>query len=371
MSKMSKKSWEGGVRNFASCAELEADFGAGHYFDGLPAQLELEKRLTKMMGQPAITTSRGMTAIASVLWTLTWADDVVICSDDVYPGTRALLGEWEKNQRLRKVVWFNPTDTIDLREKMAFEIQYQPNRRPLVFTETFGNAKQMRVADLPAVLSSCLDYDCYLVVDITFTPLFRPSGAPKLVTVASLTKYGQEGDLLMGGLIAAQTQVIDRIKATRAYQNSRLLPQIAEIYLDEITKAKLQQRYECQSRNTQVLAELCVAHPAVDHVWYPGLREHPQYELVQRDYNGRGGGTLYLQLKDGEVAARQVSDQLAAGKNNWQIAVSFAANDWRILPWIGWLRQHVDCDGLLRISPGRVNPNRNISAFREALDSLK
>ena len=55
--------------------------------------------------------------------------------------------------------------------------------------------------------------------------------------------------------------------------------------------------------NASALAEWLVAHPAVERVYYPGLKEHPGHEIAARQMRGGFGGMLSVRVKGGETAA--------------------------------------------------------------------
>jgi len=49
------------------------------------------------------------------------------------------------------------------------------------------------------------------------------------------------------------------------------------------------------------VAEWLRSHPRVSKINYPGLRDHPQYELAQHLFQGRGsGGVLSFEIKDAD-----------------------------------------------------------------------
>jgi cystathionine gamma-synthase len=52
------------------------------------------------------------------------------------------------------------------------------------------------------------------------------------------------------------------------------------------------------------LARRLAAHPAVEIVHYPGLPEHPEYELAQRQMPAGAGGVLAFELADAATAGR-------------------------------------------------------------------
>jgi cystathionine beta-lyase/cystathionine gamma-synthase len=58
--------------------------------------------------------------------------------------------------------------------------------------------------------------------------------------------------------------------------------------------------------NGLALAEFLNAHPKVQHVHYPGLPSHPQYELAQRQMRGFGG-MLAFELGSLDAARRMLN----------------------------------------------------------------
>jgi cystathionine gamma-lyase len=63
-------------------------------------------------------------------------------------------------------------------------------------------------------------------------------------------------------------------------------------------------RMQRHVESATALAERLARHPAVERVYYPGLKEHPQHTLAQKQMRG-GGGIVSLDLRGGEPAARR------------------------------------------------------------------
>jgi O-succinylhomoserine sulfhydrylase len=66
-------------------------------------------------------------------------------------------------------------------------------------------------------------------------------------------------------------------------------------------------RMQAHSQAAAELAEWLEAHPAVERVYYPGLKSHPQYELAQRQQSA-AGGIVGFEVKGGRDGAWQVID---------------------------------------------------------------
>jgi O-acetylhomoserine (thiol)-lyase len=70
-------------------------------------------------------------------------------------------------------------------------------------------------------------------------------------------------------------------------------------------------RMERHSQNALKIARFLTTHPAVVWVNYPGLPEHPQYELARKYHKGEDfGGILGFGLKGGAEAGRKFIDSL-------------------------------------------------------------
>ena len=60
--------------------------------------------------------------------------------------------------------------------------------------------------------------------------------------------------------------------------------------------------------NARLVADFLVGHDAIDRVFYPGLKNHPQHDLAMRQMRGFGGMVSFT-LKGGFEAARLVGQR--------------------------------------------------------------
>jgi cystathionine gamma-synthase len=65
----------------------------------------------------------------------------------------------------------------------------------------------------------------------------------------------------------------------------------------------LHARIRQHEENANLLARILSEHPAVDRVYYPGLRDHPGHELARRQQKGFGG-MVSFEITGGETAVR-------------------------------------------------------------------
>jgi cystathionine gamma-synthase/methionine-gamma-lyase len=62
-------------------------------------------------------------------------------------------------------------------------------------------------------------------------------------------------------------------------------------------------RVERQCANAAAIAQWLANHPAVAHVHYPGLSQHPDYAVAQRTLKGKYGAMLAFELRQPEKLA--------------------------------------------------------------------
>ncbi|MET0094530.1 MAG: PLP-dependent transferase, partial [Sedimenticola sp.] len=79
----------------------------------------------------------------------------------------------------------------------------------------------------------------------------------------------------------------------------------AWVFLKGLETLKL--RMEAHSRNAQQLAEWLETQPAIERVHFPGLRSHPQYDLMLRQQKGPGG-IVSFEVRGGKEAAWKLID---------------------------------------------------------------
>lgn len=69
-------------------------------------------------------------------------------------------------------------------------------------------------------------------------------------------------------------------------------------------------RMERHCDNALKVAQYLQAHPKVNWVNYAGLSDHPQHELIERDFGGRASGILSFGVQDGRAGGTRFIDAL-------------------------------------------------------------
>lgn len=243
----------------------------------------------------------GMAAIHAVFVALAGSGDSVVISDTVYGGTAALCNRTIPNMgiNMRWVDCNNPDEVEKAIDKTT----------KLIFVETPANPT-MKIIDMEAMADLARKHDIYLVVDNTFqTPyLQKPKRFGADIVMHSATKYlGGHGDLVAGLVTCDDDDVFTRLYHVVCDIGGIISPFNAWLLLRGIKT--LHVRMDAHCRNAMKIAEFLEAHPAVDTVWYPGLKSHPQYQLGQKQMSGPGG-VIAFEVKGGKEAGKIIMDSV-------------------------------------------------------------
>ena len=246
-----------------------------------PTRSALEANLAALEGGRAgFAFASGMAATNAVM-TLLRAGDHVIVSDNTYGGTFRLF-----DKVLRK--FGLEFSYVDAREPQNVEDAARPETR-MVFIETPTNPV-MSLVDISAVAEITRRRGVRLVVDNTFmSPYFqRPLELGADIVVHSTTKYLNGHSDSIGGAVILNDE--EDIRAMAFIQNSAgaiISPMDAWLVMRGTKTLAVRMRQH--DENGRMVARFLSEHPKVRHVYYPGLKSHPQHELARRQMTGFGG----------------------------------------------------------------------------------
>jgi len=251
-------------------------------------------------GVGAVITSSGMAAVTLAL-ELVPAGGKVLAAHDCYGGTWRLLDAWAKKGRF-DLRFADLTDPVALAESLAEE----PS---LVWVETPSNPL-LRITDIRHVAQAAHAAGALCVVDNTFLSpaLQQPLTLGADVVVHSTTKYiNGHSDVVGGAVVAREPEVADKLKWWGNCLGLTGAPFDSWLTLRGLRT--LNARLRVHQDNAAALADLLEQHPAVTHVFYPGLASHPQHALAERQQSGFGA-MLSFELAGGEGAVRAFLDGL-------------------------------------------------------------
>lgn len=269
------------------------------------------KKMAAMEGaEAALGVASGMAAIACAVEQIFINESEngghLITSQTVYGGTYALF----KNVLPRRGI---NTTFVDINDLKAVEAAITPKTK-MIYAETLSNPL-LAVSDLKGLSLICKRHNLKLVVDNTFAPMIvQPLLHGADVVIHSCTKYiSGSSDLIAGAIVGSQmfiSSLIDVNHGAVMLTGPVMDPRLAhELYL---RMDHLGIRLAAHSKMAQFFAEKM--KEAGLKVIYPGLKDHPQFQLL-RDMSGSDicGGILTLECKDAE-AARILATKLQTEK---------------------------------------------------------
>lgn len=245
---------------------------------GNPTRQALEGGIAALDGAArGFAYASGMAAITNLLLLFKSGDHLIV-TEDLYGGTCRLFDRIFTQYGLS----FSYVDTSDTAQVAAAIL---PSTKA-VFVETLTNPL-LKFADLRAISALCKRSNLLLIADNTFlTPyLLRPLDMGADIAVYSATKYLAGHNDTVAGLVTVK----DPALAEQVYfhQNSAgavLGPQDSWLTTRGIKTLAI--RMDRQQENAGRIAEWLAAHPRITKVYYPGLKDHPDHDLMGRESRG-------------------------------------------------------------------------------------
>jgi len=246
-----------------------------------PTRTAMEVNLASLEGgEHGIAFASGLAAIEAILKANLASGDHVVCGDNLYGGSERLFRFWE-----RYGIRFDYVNTSDIEVLRAAVLP----ATKLIYLETPTNPL-MQLTDLRAGAAIAAEVGALLVVDNTFaTPyLQRPLELGADLVVHSTTKYLNGHSDVVGGAVV--TRSADQNERLRYQQmTTGAVPGPLDCWLVLRATKTLHLRMRAHCAGARVIAAHLDEHPAVERVLYPGLADHPQYELASRQMSDFGG----------------------------------------------------------------------------------
>ncbi|MFC2130305.1 trans-sulfuration enzyme family protein [Bacteroidota bacterium] len=317
-------------------------------------------------GVKALGCSSGMAATHLIFTALLQAGDHVVCSESVYGPTTTILTTIHSRYNIEATF----VDTSDLE---AVKKAMKPNTK-LVFVETPGNPTLV-MSDLEEIAKIAHTNSAKLAVDNTFMSpvLQQPFKFGVDYVIHSMTKFlNGHADVVAGMLVLKKESEFPNFRKTLNHLGGVIDPFNAFLVHRGIKTLKIRMERHCL--NAMKIAEYLEQHPKVEWVMFPGLKNHPQYELGQKQMDGPGG-MIAFELKGGLGAGKILMDNVHV----WQLAVSLggvesliqhpASMTHSIMPKEAREKAHIT-DGLVRISVGIEDADELIKGLENGLDKI-
>ena len=260
-----------------------------------PTRSVLESVIAKLEnGSTGIAFGSGLAAIDAVIKLLKTGDEI-LAVDDIYGGAFRLFTQIYKKFGIH----VNYVDTTDV-ENVFNAIT---PKTKLIWIETPTNPT-LKITDIAAIAKIAESRRCLLCVDNTFASpaLQQPLSLGADIVVHSATKYlGGHSDLIAGLVVTKDEQLGEKIKFIQNASGAILAPFDSWLVIRGIETLSLRVKQHCL--NAQAVAEFLEQHPAVDKVYYPGLKTHPNHSIAKKQSRGFGGVVSFTLRNDTEEAA--------------------------------------------------------------------
>lgn len=244
-----------------------------------PTREYLEKTVADLeYGIDAFALTSGMAAI-TLLMELFEPGDHIIAERDLYGGSTRLFDNVSKKNGYQFTFINCSEDDI--------EQAIQENTKA-IYLETPTNP-MMNVSDIAAISEIARRHDLILIVDNTFlSPYFQnPLRLGADVVIHSGTKFlSGHNDTLAGFIVTDREDIAQKLRFLIKTTGSGLSPFDSWLVLRGIKTLGV--RMERAQQNAIDIARWLKSRKEVTDVFYPGLKEHPGYEVMKKQARGFG-----------------------------------------------------------------------------------
>jgi cystathionine beta-lyase/cystathionine gamma-synthase len=330
-----------------------------------PTRTRLEQNLAALEG--GITSrvfASGMAAINAIC-TMYKSGDHVVCGHNLYGGVPRLFNQVLAGYGME----FTYVDTSEVKN---LERAIRKKTR-MAYLETPTNPL-MALSDIEAISKVCRARNVELVVDNTFlSPYFQqPIALGADMVVHSTTKFlNGHSDGLGGVVVCTRPEHAEQLSFVQKTAGAILSP--FECWLVLRGVKTLAVRMEQHDRSGRVIAEFLVEHKKVKKVFYPGLPDHPQYQLAQKQMTGFGSMISFEtgSLSNANKMLRKVRVcSLAESLGGVETLISHPATMTHAGLGEKGRKQIGITDGMVRISVGIENVEDIIADLDQALAAI-
>lgn len=228
----------------------------------------------------ALCFASGMAATDTVMKLLKPGDEV-IATNDLYGGTYRIFEKIFSNYGIK--FHFVPMGDVS-----AAKAAINENTK-LIWLETPTNPL-LNIIDIRAFVAVAKAKGVKVVVDNTFATPFlqRPLDLGADIVVHSVTKYlGGHSDVVMGAIMLNDHDVKEELAFIQNSCGAVPGPQDAFLVLRGVKTLHLRMERHCQ--NAKLVAEFLNENENVDHVYWPGLKRHPNHDVAVKQMDDFGG----------------------------------------------------------------------------------
>jgi O-succinylhomoserine sulfhydrylase len=263
---------------------------------GNPTVTMFEERLGLLEGaKHCVATASGMAAVFAALASQVKAGDRVVASRALFGSCHYIVDELLPKYGVH-TNFVDGTDLIQWERALS-----EPTAA--VFLETPSNPT-LEIIDLERVAEMAHVAGARLIVDNVFaTPILQhPLELGADIVMYSATKHiDGQGRTLGGAILTNDDEFIDdHLTPFMRHTGPAVSPMNAWVLLKGIETLKIRVDRHCRSAG--IIAEFLADHDGISRVLYPGLENHPQYDLAQKQM-AEGGTMVTFEVTGGKAEA--------------------------------------------------------------------
>ena len=261
-----------------------------------PTVTMFEERLALLEGaEYCVGTSSGMAAVFASLLSQLKAGERVVASHALFGSCHYIIHDMLPNFGI-DIQFVDGTDLVQWEAALAIPTK-------AVFLETPSNPT-LDIIDLRKVAELSHAAGARLIVDNVFaTPILQhPLELGADIVMYSATKHiDGQGRALGGAILSNDAEFIENcLTPFMRHTGPAMSPMNAWILLKGLETLEI--RVERHVQNARIIANFLSNHDGVERVLYPGLDNHPQYELAKSQMDA-GGTVVTFELIGGKEAA--------------------------------------------------------------------
>lgn len=285
----------------------------------------LRRKLAALEGtEDALVFSSGAGAIAAAVIGNVKAGDHVVCQQNPYSWTTALLRKFLSRFGVEHTF-------VDGSSIANIEAALRPNTRVL-FLES-PNTMTFECQDLAACAALAKSRGMVTMIDNSYcSPIYQNPAAFGIdIVLHSGTKYLNGHSDVVVGVLCGSSEMVKKIFESELMTLGGILgPHDAALVIRGLRTLPL--RVQRSQESAQWIIEKLENHPKVERIWYPFHHSFPQLELAKKQMRGCGG-LFSVQFKTDSM---EKMEAFIHGMERFLMAVSWGGHESLIIPTIGF-----------------------------------
>jgi len=267
-----------------------------------PTVAMFEKRLAAIEGaEHCVATSSGMSAMFASLACLVEAGDHIVASAAMFSSCHVVITEI-----LPK--WGVTFELVKANDKAAWQ-KALSKKAKVVFIETPSNPL-MEIVDIQFVSDLAHKVGATVIVDnVMASPVLqKPLELGADVVMYSATKHiDGQGRVLAGAILGSFSYIYEKLIPFTRHTGPTLSAFNAWVLVKSLETMEMRVTRMCE--NAQSIAEYLEGRKEIKSVRYPGLKSHPDYEVISKQMKA-GGTTIGIEFAGKQSDAFKFMDSL-------------------------------------------------------------